>query len=287
MKQQRKWLYAIPLVCAAVFTAINPQPIYAIFGIGDVVFDPSSWAEIGSVWGQDISNGAKLIETYNQTVKIYDNAVQAYNIANQMAQRIENKNTWKTAAFAVGSEVMQQHYNENINWSAVMNGDVVNAGTAWRQSTYAAPGAGYLGTATASNSQRMAQFATLQMLDQTSARCASILANYKATQDANQAAQSKLANDTYDASDLKNATVAVLNVISGGHINLQNQQQAAGNLQTCLAEQQTLQNKVTRDHLAVEQGYYSDIATARATESVQYDPTAAAGFIAGTNWTEP
>ena len=42
MKQQRKWLYAIPLVCAAVFTAINPQPIYAIFGIGDVVFDPSS-----------------------------------------------------------------------------------------------------------------------------------------------------------------------------------------------------------------------------------------------------
>ena len=86
MKNNRKWLFAIPLVCVAVFTAINPQPMYAIFGFGDIVFDPSSWAEIGSVWGQDISNGAKLIETYNQTVKIYDNAVQAYNIANQMAQ---------------------------------------------------------------------------------------------------------------------------------------------------------------------------------------------------------
>jgi hypothetical protein len=68
---------------------------------------------------------------------------------------------------------------------------------------------------------------------------------------------------------------------------LQNQTKANGNVQACLAEQQTLANKVQRDQLADYQTYYSDIATARGTESVQFDPTAAGNFVSGTNWTEP
>jgi hypothetical protein len=93
-----------PLLLGIGYLAVNPQPLYAIFGVGDVVFDPTTYATIGEIWDQDISNGAKLVETYNQTVKIVENGLQMYNLAMAMSQRIENKSVWKMAAFRVGDE---------------------------------------------------------------------------------------------------------------------------------------------------------------------------------------
>jgi hypothetical protein len=272
MRLKKKWIAVAPLLLGIGYVTVNPQPMYALFGVGDIVFDPSSWASLGSIWSQDISNGAKLIETYNETVKILQNGLQMYALATQMAQRVQSKNVWEMSAFAVGSEAAQQHYNETVNFSAVMNGDVLNAGHAWQQSTLYGGNAGYLGSMTPANSNRMSEFATIQLLDQTSQRCATILANYKSTQDANQGAEDKLYSDTFDQSDGKNSMVAVLNVLSGGSIHLRTQEKANGNLQACLAEQQTLQAKVQRDKLASEQLWYSDIAAARASSPAMLDP---------------
>jgi hypothetical protein len=66
--------------------------------------------------------------------------------------------------------------------------------------------------------------------------------------------------------------VAVLNVLSGGHIHAQTQAKANGNLQACLAEQHTLEAKVKRDQLAYEQAWYNDVATARASSPATLDP---------------
>lgn len=279
--QVKKKLFAVaPLLAGALYFAVNPQPLYAIFGFGDIVFDPTSYAQFTEIWGQDISNGAKLMETYNQTVKIVQNGLQVYNLAMQMSHRIQNKSVWETAAFAVGNEVTQNHYNETINFNAVMNGDVLHAGTAWQQSTRYGGNGGYLGNATAVNSSRMSEYATLQLLDQTSQRCATILANYKATQDANATPEQQLHTDALDETDAKNSMVAVLNVLSGGHIQMQTQTKALGNLQACLAEQQTLQAKVARDKLADQQIWYADVAAARASSPVDVDPIQTAGTIA-------
>ena len=43
------------------------------------------------IWNQDVSNGAKLAQTYNQTVKIVKNGIDTYNLAMQMSQRVQNK----------------------------------------------------------------------------------------------------------------------------------------------------------------------------------------------------
>lgn len=285
MHMKKNWMTVVPLVLGMGYLAVNPQPILALFGFGDIVFDPSSWASLGEIWSQDISNGAKLVQTYNQTVKIVENGLQMYALATQMAQRVQNKNVWRMAAFAVGDEVAQQHYNETINFNAVMNGDVLNAGRAWHDSTLYGGNAGYLGTVTATNSRRMAEFATIQMLDATSQRCAQILGNYKQIQDTNQNAEDKLESDTLDQSDAKNAMVSVLNVLSGGNIHLRTQEKANGNLQACLAEQNTLQAKVQRDKLADEQNWYSDIAAARAGSPALLDPNATA--VATSGYLEP
>jgi hypothetical protein len=256
-----------------------------LWGIGDIVFDPTSYAQFTKIWSEDISTGAKIAQTYNQTVKIVENGLHLYELGMQMAQRVQNKNVWKMAAFAVGNETTQQHYNESINFSAAMNGDALHAATAWQQSTLDAGNAGYLGTVSAANSRRMSEYATIQLLDQTSQRCAAILANYKATQDANAAPESKLRSDTFDQTDAKNSMVAVLNVLSGGSIHAQTQAKANGNLQACLAEQQTLQAKVERDRLADEQIWYANIAAARASSRALLDPTLTAGVVE--NYLEP
>ena len=281
MQTKRKWVVAVALAWGIGYLAVNPPALYALFGFGDVVFDPTSYATLGHIWSEDISNGAKLMETYNQTVKIVKQGLAMYNLALEMSQRMQNKNVWRMAAFSVGNEVTESHYNETINFNAAMNGDVWNAGRAWQQSTLSGGNAGYLGAATPANSNRMSEFATIQLLDQTSERCATILANYKSTQDANQAAEEKLSSDALDESDAKNSVVAVLNVLSGGHIQAQTQAKANGNLEACLAEQQTLAAKVQRDKLADEQMWYADIAAARASSPALLDPSATASITTG------
>jgi hypothetical protein len=286
MTFKKKWLFAVPLVAGLGYLAVNPVPLYAFLGLGDIVFDPTSYATFGKIWGQDVSNGVKLAETFNQTVKIVSNGLQLYNITMQMAKRIDSKQAWETAMFAMGNEIMQSHYNETINFNAVMNGDVLHAAQAWHQSTLNGGNAGYLGNSSAQSSSRMANYSTLQLMDQTSQRCAQILANYKSTQDSNALPESKLYSDTFDMSDAKNSLMAGLNVLAGGHIHTQTQLKANGNVQACLAEQATLQAKLERDNLAVEQGWYSDIATERANGPSLQDPTNTA-LIVGGGYLEP
>jgi len=286
MTFKKKWLFAVPLLAGLGYVAVNPLPVYGIFGIGDVVFDPSSWTSLGHIWVQDISNGAKLVQSYNQAVKIFENGVQAYNLAVSMARNITNKHLWEVSAFTVGEEFAQTHYNETVNFAAVMNGDFLHAGQAWQQSTLSPGNPGYLMLSTAPTSNRMAEFATVQLMDASSERCAAIIANYKQTQEANKAAQAQLKGDTFDQSDAKNAMVSVLNVLSGGHIHLQTQTQANGNLQACLAEQQTLQAKVQRDRLAEEQLWYQSIAAERASAPALQDPARTALIIGG-SYLEP
>lgn len=80
--------------------------------------------------------------------------------------------------------------------------------------------------------------------------------------------------------------VSVLNVLSGGSIHMHTQEKANGNLQACLAEQNTLAAKVQRDRLASEQQWYADIAAARANSPAMLDPGATALVIGG-SYLEP
>ena len=59
MTFKKKYLFAVPLVAGLGYLAVNPLPVYAIFGIGDVVFDPTSYATIGKIW----SSSALLVRS--------------------------------------------------------------------------------------------------------------------------------------------------------------------------------------------------------------------------------
>ena len=70
MKKHRKWLYAVPLLLGCGYLAVNPQVAYGLWGVGDIVFDPDSYATLGDIWSTGLSTGTKIAQTYNQTVQI-------------------------------------------------------------------------------------------------------------------------------------------------------------------------------------------------------------------------
>ena len=77
------------LTAGTTFLLLLPTPAAALFGIGDVVFDPTSYATLAKIWSSDATTLTKVIEEVTQLGKIYGNAVQTYNQAMAMAQRAQ------------------------------------------------------------------------------------------------------------------------------------------------------------------------------------------------------
>ena len=116
-----------------------PRPAAAIFGFGDIVFDPTSYATLGHIWGQDLSNYAKLIQSVQQLEKIYGNAVQVYDLSRAMSQSFSggNKQQWIALAQTGLADYTHDKYGENQVWSEAVSGNPSQVPNAWQQSTVA------------------------------------------------------------------------------------------------------------------------------------------------------
>jgi hypothetical protein len=269
------------LIIIAIFVLICGAAILkAQFGLS-IVYDPKNTIQTALVVAKEITNGNTLVSQLQQLFQLYQTAVSDYKLAKQMATQFANKNYWKTFMFQVGNELITNHYGESVNLATVMNGNYSQAAAAWIQATYSAPSSNFMGNVTAQNSRRMSEYATVQLMDQTSTRCAQILAQYESTQAANQAAIVRLQMATLDTSSAANTAIAVGNMQNGASMQGIGIAQATGNLQACIAEQQTLQAKLERDRLAANTAWYSDVATSRAATPSQLDPTTTANLMAG------
>jgi len=88
--------------------AVATMPVWAIFGFGDIVYDPANYGVAAGEEAQlTIANGhlaiqttqqaselAKIIQTYDQAVQTYNQITNAYNLARQMSNQITNKSFW-------------------------------------------------------------------------------------------------------------------------------------------------------------------------------------------------
>ena len=88
------------------------------------VFDGSSWASLGKIWQEDISNGAKLIQEYNELVKIWTSGMQIYNLGMSMARSFTTgqKGAWMTIAQMATNDFTKDKYGETILWPQMING---------------------------------------------------------------------------------------------------------------------------------------------------------------------
>src|SRR5438270_412208 len=137
MKRQPIHKRAVAGGILVVLLMVLVQPAEAIFGIGDIVFDPTSYATLGKIFTSDASLLQKTIQTFNQTVKIYTNALQTYQLAMAMSQHFKHaqKASWMTVAQTAANDYTRNSYGETALWPQMMNGRPALAPSAWATAT--------------------------------------------------------------------------------------------------------------------------------------------------------
>ena len=101
-----------------------PTPAAALFGFGDIVFDPTSYATLAKIWSSDATTLTKVTEEVGQLGQIYANAVQTYGQAMAMAQTSATQPmNWLTVGITAVNDATGNRFGEAANWAAMVNGN--------------------------------------------------------------------------------------------------------------------------------------------------------------------
>jgi type IV secretion system protein TrbJ len=250
-----------------------PRPAAAIFGFGDIVFDPTSYATLGHIWGQDISNYAKLIQSVQQLEKIYGNAVQVYDLSRAMSQSFSggNKRQWIALAQTGLADYTHDKYGENQVWSEAVSGNPSQVPNAWQQSTVALNAGLNLAGQTVGQSPALARLASIEAMDGSSTKCLATVSQYRGNSLANQLGPIlKLAIARADGHSDTNGEVQQLNILAAEHEQGNTESRAQGQIDACLVEQQILANKIQRDTFAENLNFQTQYQQYVAAEGPQW-----------------
>lgn len=100
------------------------------------VFDGASYAELGTIWSQNVATNVKLAQELTQGLKLYNNAVQIYGVASQEASYLRNKQVLLAVGFLAQHAVIPGQPGWDHALTTV--GGIANASAVWQQMT--APG---------------------------------------------------------------------------------------------------------------------------------------------------
>jgi hypothetical protein len=241
-------------IMTAIFVglALMPvQPAFAIFGMGDVVFDPSAYTTLGHIWQEDISTGAKLIQEYNQLVKIYTTGMNLYNFSRAMAQsfRSGQRLAWMMAVEPAVNDYTESRYGETILWPRMMNGGPALAPQAWTAATVPMNAYPYFNPQAAVGST-LADLASVEAMDGSAKKCLQIVTRHQFNAPLNQLAFLGLRFSQNDDGSGANSQIQQLNMLNASHGQAVNEARTQSMIQSCEVEQQIIANKIQRDQLA-------------------------------------
>jgi hypothetical protein len=102
---------------------IVSSPAYGIFGIGDIVFDPTSYATLGS--------------QLTEAVKILENGIQVYNLAVQEATYLEHKEVFQAVGLVTSHVNVANIGGETAGWDQALTtaSAVGGAVLAWQRAS--------------------------------------------------------------------------------------------------------------------------------------------------------
>ena len=78
----------VPAGLALVVLCASPKPARAIFGLGDIVYDPANWA--------------KAVEELQQDIKLVEQGIQTYNLFESELRMLQER-PWETVATALNN----------------------------------------------------------------------------------------------------------------------------------------------------------------------------------------
>ena len=225
--KNRKWLIG---GAALLLTA---TPSFAMFGIGDIVFDPTSYASLVS----------QLTTLESQ-----------YNMLKNNIEHFSFKQQWQTTLHALENVNVRNRFGETTGMTTALNSNSPSASaTSWTAATV--PVSSDLSTYVSSQtpgSQQMAQLAMIEMSDAVSPDCLTAVGQYRSARALNTTANSSLTANQFDTSTGTNSEVQQLNLLNAAEAQKMTEVQSQGTMQACLASQMVVANMQQRNAAATD-----------------------------------
>jgi hypothetical protein len=226
LKKHRKWLIA------GTVLLLTATPGFALFGIGDIVFDPTSYASLVSQ--------LTTLETQ-------------YNMLKNNIIHFSLKQQWQTTLHKLENANVANMFGETAGIRIALNTNSPSTSTtAWKTATVSMnSGTNSYLQGQSLGSSRMSQLAMIETADSISPDCLTAVGQYRSNRTENATANSALLSDQFDNSDDTNSEVQQLNLLNAAEAQKLTEMQAQGSLHTCLAGQMTVAN-MERRNAAVE-----------------------------------
>ena len=223
LTKRRKWL-----IGAGAAVLLTATPSFALFGIGDIVFDPTSYASL---------------------VQQLTTLQMQYNMVKNNLTHFSLKQQWQTTLHALENVNVANMFGETAGMSIALNTNSPSASsTAWKAATVTMNGSAptYL-VSQSLGSSRTSQLALIETSDAVSPDCLTAVGQYRSDRSINAMANSSLLSSQFDVSDSTNSEVQQLNLLNAAEAQKTAEMQSQGTLQACLASQMTLANMERRN----------------------------------------
>lgn len=226
LKKHRKWLIA---GAAIILTA---TPSFALFGLGDIVFDPTSYASL-----------VQQLTTLQMQYSMVKNNLTHFSLKQQ----------WQTTLHTLENVNVANMFGETAGISIALNTNSLSTSTtAWKTATVSMnSGASSYLQGQSLGGPRMSQLAMIETADSISPDCLTAVGQYRTNRTENATANSSLLSNQFDSSDSTNSEVQQLNLLNASEAQKLSEMQAQGTLHACLAGQMTVAN-MERRNAAVE-----------------------------------
>jgi hypothetical protein len=239
MKRQRIVKCFVTAVAVAAFVT----PALAILGIGDIVYDPTNYA-------QALQRFAQLQQQYTQLVQTYQMIQNQYQHMLFMARQVPVNMAARYRALATPWRNFSatNTYGTTSGWlTAINTGSSVASG----YSAATQPLQGYssaLGNIPADQLPRVkTNYATVELTDGANLYGMATIGQMRANSSAVEAAIKGLEDDSLSSNPDMNTEIAVLNKINAAHLIMVRNTQDTNKLLVALAEQQIIDAKRKRD----------------------------------------
>ncbi len=220
------------VVFAAVLTLVS-APALALFGLGDIVFDPTACANLVEEIGQLTAQYSQLVQTYNQITSQLQQ--MEFN-----AKRLTNPQRFVTV------------FTRWMHSTAPNNSGLTGQ---WVQGMNTTLGGGGYGASTLKLSAQpsilsnpsLYDYANVEIADGATGHTMDVLGNVRSNADSVQATINELESDALSDDDDSHSEVEVLDRVAAANVIGLRNQQDTNKLLVTLAEQRALEAKRTRD----------------------------------------
>jgi hypothetical protein len=214
--------------------------IISILGLGVILAPQQSKA----FFGEEL---IVLAQQLAQQIKMVTHLKSQYEQLKAQAMQFKQKSAWLTIGKRTADVYAVNTVGETIPWDALTRGNPASARNAWTAATVAVQPNQQLRNELVGSSATLAHLASVETIDRASIQCLATISQYRADAAANRNAYTSLENAQLDSSDGTNGQIQQLNLINAANAQAANERRSQGHIQACLAEQQTLANKIQRD----------------------------------------